>query len=283
MNLHLYLFRCRHCKRLFTVRKSLISHLEKVHEDFDGFSYGTATVNSEKEALAYKSYRSSPGGGETPSPGVKRPASDRIKTPISKYLNNFKADIAQNPGIQPCPHCRQVFPRKSILDLHVRMTHKKQDENPVKVEVKEETILESDLEVKENSQALYNPPREPSPPPAPPAKKRKQSHSNLLKELEEEVERSYEAMKKSRGFYTPEELKKCEAEKHEDFYDNTVSCEANAEPDDEREACIEPGCSRKFINYFSMMRHVAFFHRPEKTAKLMKVKVFNRSTVVKVK
>ena len=32
-------------------------------------------------------------------------------------------------------------------------------------------------------------------------------------------------------------------------------------------------CTLKFCSYFSMMRHVAFFHRPERTAELMKLKL----------
>lgn len=31
------------------------------------------------------------------------------------------------------------------------------------------------------------------------------------------------------------------------------------------------GCPKKFLSYFSMMRHVAFKHYPDKTARLMKV------------
>ena len=46
------------------------------------------------------------------------------------------------------------------------------------------------------------------------------------------------------------------------------------EPDEIFEECLyKDECTRKFCSYFSMMRHVAFFHRPERTAELMKIKL----------
>ena len=46
------------------------------------------------------------------------------------------------------------------------------------------------------------------------------------------------------------------------------------EPDETFEECLyKDECARKFCSYFSMMRHVAFFHRPERTAELMKLKL----------
>ena len=46
------------------------------------------------------------------------------------------------------------------------------------------------------------------------------------------------------------------------------------EPDEIFEECLyKDECARKFCSYFSMMRHVAFFHRPERTAELMKLKL----------
>ena len=49
------------------------------------------------------------------------------------------------------------------------------------------------------------------------------------------------------------------------------------DPDEFLEECLyKDECSRKFCSYFSMMRHVAFFHRPERTAELMKLKLKNK-------
>ena len=46
------------------------------------------------------------------------------------------------------------------------------------------------------------------------------------------------------------------------------------EPEEIFEECLyKDECARKFCSYFSMMRHVAFFHRPERTAELMKLKL----------
>ena len=47
--------------------------------------------------------------------------------------------------------------------------------------------------------------------------------------------------------------------------------EAILKEEDLEEECIIEGCSRKFLSYFSMMRHVAFHHRPARTARLMKL------------
>jgi len=71
------------------------------------------------------------------------------------------------------------------------------------------------------------------------------------------------------SFYTKEELAKCKSENHQKFYDDSVACAENADPEEELEKC--PDCERKFVSYFSMMRHIAFFHRPEKTASIMKL------------
>ena len=62
--------------------------------------------------------------------------------------------------------------------------------------------------------------------------------------------------------------------------DSNSKTEANGNlietPDSEEivEECLYVDeCTRKFSSYFSMMRHVAFFHRPERTAELMKLKL----------
>ena len=80
-------------------------------------------------------------------------------------------------------------------------------------------------------------------------------------------------------FFTPEEQEAWNAEDHQSFYPDSVPCEAKADPEEERESCLDPKCDRKFLNYFSMMRHVAFAHYPARTAKAMKLKVLKKSLV----
>ena len=80
-------------------------------------------------------------------------------------------------------------------------------------------------------------------------------------------------------FFTPEEQEAWNAEDHQSFYPESVPCEAKADPEEERESCLDPKCDRKFLNYFSMMRHVAFAHYPARTAKAMKLKVLKKPLV----
>ena len=63
----------------------------------------------------------------------------------------------------------------------------------------------------------------------------------------------------------------------EDNKETTKASETPDEPDELLEECLyKDECSRKFCSYFSMMRHVAFFHRPERTAELMKLTLKNK-------
>ena len=50
------------------------------------------------------------------------------------------------------------------------------------------------------------------------------------------------------SFYTKEELAKCKSENHHKFYDDSVACAENADPEEELEKC--PDCERKFVSYF---------------------------------
>ena len=93
--------------------------MEKIHKDFTGCKYGTATVNDKQIMFTGKSPR-------TPVEGKKTP-SERKKTPISKYLKDYHIDVSSNTAIQQCPKCPQVFTRKAILDMHIRMSHKSKD------------------------------------------------------------------------------------------------------------------------------------------------------------
>jgi len=83
----------------------------------------------------------------------------------------------------------------------------------------------------------------------------------------------------SQPFFSKEELAIWDAEDHQSFYPDSVPCHKTADPDDERETCLDPKCDRKFLSYFSMMRHVAFAHYPARTAKAMKLKVLKNSQV----
>ena len=61
-----------------------------------------------------------------------------------------------------------------------------------------------------------------------------------------------------------------------DFSKTESSASSSEVPDSDEmvEECLyKDECARKFSSYFSMMRHVAFFHRPETTAELMKLKL----------
>ena len=246
------IFRCRHCHRLFTVRKSLISHLERIHDDYEGFAYGSSTVASKESAINMRA----PKGKVEPvkkTPGRKR-------TSISKYLDGISPEMTANPGIQPCPKCPQVFPRKPLLDMHIKMMHKK-DKNEAKedkneeVKVKTEPKLELKVEKEEPSEE--------------PEQSPESIENNETEILEPEG---------TNDFYTKEEIAVCEAENHSSFYDDSVACAANAPPEEELEPCQFENCNRKFLTYYSMMRHLAFFHYPEKTASIMNLKVVKRTS-----
>ena len=116
--------------------------MEKIHKDFTGCKYGTATVNDKQIVFTGKSPR-------TPSEGKKTP-SERKKTPISKYLKDYHIDVSTNTAIQQCPKCPQVFTRKAILDMHIRMSHKSKDTPVVPVEESlAQPATSKEIEVKE--------------------------------------------------------------------------------------------------------------------------------------
>jgi len=238
-------FKCRHCHRLFTVRKSLISHLERIHDDYEGFAYGSSTVASKEEAINMRAPKS-----KIKIEGKKNP--ERKRSSISKYLDGFPT---QNPGIHQCPKCPQVFPRKPLLDMHIKMCDKvpatdEDDDEDFEIELKRPKI-DPIIELKVKEEIV-----EPDPEP------------DLVAESEVG----------SSEFYTSEEIAVCEAENHSSFYDETVACAANAPPDEELEPCQFDNCNKKFLNYYSMMRHLAFFHYPEKTASIMNLKVVKRTS-----
>ena len=95
----------------------------------------------------------------------------------------------------------------------------------------------------------------------------------------EVIEVETEEPDESQPFFSPKELEVWDAEDHQSFYPDSVPCVATADPKEELESCIDPKCDRKFLSYFSMMRHVAFAHYPARTAKAMKLKVLKKSQV----
>jgi len=279
--------------------------MEKIHQDFTGCKFGTATVCDEQIIFTGKSPR-------TPTEGKKSPSQRKTTSAISKYLKDYHVDIAHNPAIQQCPKCPQVFTRKNILDMHIKMSHKgdkttlaedgtevkteesenseegienaenlsentdndtesaEKDNNDLleeeevqedttidKVDIKEEKIkVEDKVEAKEKIEVeeKVEPPRK-----------------RLRRKSPVEKQEDYEG-----SFYTKEELAVSKLENHHLFYDDSVTCAANADPNEELEKC--PDCDRKFVSYFGMMRHFAFLHRPEKTASIMKLKPIPRNT-----
>jgi len=282
-------FKCQHCDRLFTVRKSLVSHMEKIHKDFTGCKYGTATVNDKQIMFTGKSPR-------TPVEGKKTP-SERKKTPISKYLKDYHIDVSSNTAIQQCPKCPQVFTRKAILDMHIRMSHKSKDTpvvpvaeeslalpatskeievkkeeepekeesvEPEKVEIIDSAIKDISEDVQIKEEIIETKVEEEEETVEPPRKRLRKQQSPLVKEVTDD------------SFYTKEELAVSKLENHHLFFDDDVPCEANTPLEEDRECC--PKCDRKFITYFSMMRHVAFAHYPAETARLMKLPAIPRNT-----
>ena len=225
--------------------------MERIHDDYEGFAYGSSTVASKEEAINMRAPKS-----KIKIEGKKNP--ERKRSSISKYLEGLTfPGSAQNPGIQQCPKCPQVFPRKPLLDMHIKMSHKgenatdEDDDEDFEIELKRPKI-EPEVELKEEITESNQDEQEP--------------------DLEAESEVG------SSEFYNKEEIAVCEAENHSSFYDETVASAANAPPDEELEPCQFEDCNKKFLNYYSMMRHLAFFHYPEKTASIMNLKVVKRTT-----
>ena len=86
--------------------------------------------------------------------------SERKKTPVSKYLKDYHVDLTGNAGIQQCPKCPQVFTRKTILYMHIRMSHKSKEttssapSTPQKEisENVEEPVISKEIEVKKEEE-----------------------------------------------------------------------------------------------------------------------------------
>lgn len=269
--------------------------MEKIHKDYSGVKYGSSTVNTNKQfSGSYNQKIKLNSDGESPEPRKKRSSimrSSLVKTEDDvqdsdsgssvKRIQRVKKKkkrvssanlVNQNVGIQPCPFCPQVFTRKSILDMHLRIEHPGQQVPKVeKVEIEPEFDPEEDEEEDKPLKVVLKKPKR--------AKERKRKISSDFEEFEDSLTED-ELDESTNAFYSPEEIAACAEENHESFYGPDVPCDANTDPDEEREPCLYPECERKFLSYFSMMRHVAFFHRPVKTAKIMKLKVKKRKVPV---
>ena len=113
--------------------------MEKIHKDFSGFKYGSATINT--NVVYQGSYNERV--GTTPK---KNPARNRKSTLARYFGDNETIKQAENAGILPCPKCPQVFTRKNILKVHLRMSHQGEisaDEQKEK-STKEEPVVEEE-------------------------------------------------------------------------------------------------------------------------------------------
>ena len=359
------------------MRKSLVAHLERIHDDYNGVNYGSATCNDDQFA------KNASGGGirkGTPKSVIPK------KKPVifSQYIEDYnRLEATEATGVQACPLCPQVFIRKTILDMHVRMFHKKKTKEELEEEAERLARMKANagdgsstaefhrVNSEANTEKQFNQllgtetPRQtisaaapaPSTPTTPtknmtesiekenrveksaeikpepkssPSKEPKNDqvkksfpaivvHAEVEDEFQPEPVKTVESTSKKDAkstakvseedpyfksprrtkrniskvqieddleeddlpaskklicdFFTPEEVADNRAANHQDFYDDSVPCEATAAPDEEREPCLEPECDRKFISYFSMMRHVAFFHRAGKTARIIRLKM----------
>ena len=90
--------------------------MEKIHKDFSGFKYGSATINT--NVVYQGSYNERVGASPK-----KNPARNRKSTLARYFGDNETIKQAENAGILPCPKCPQVFTRKNILKVHLRMSH----------------------------------------------------------------------------------------------------------------------------------------------------------------
>ena len=108
--------------------------MEKIHKDFSGFKYGSATINT--NVVYQGSYNERVGNSPK-----KNPARNRKSTLARYFGDNETIKQAENAGILPCPKCPQVFTRKNILKVHLRMSHQgeisadeQKEKSPTKVE-----------------------------------------------------------------------------------------------------------------------------------------------------
>ncbi len=250
-------FKCKYCARLFTVKKSLVQHLERIHYDFEGYESASTTCNM-PQSPTFKRKTKPPSGPSLSADRLKR----KIKKPNrisldATFMSSADSSKTRNelnlraPGDFRCEECNRTFTRASVLKVHMQMIHG---------DVKTEPEDEFDQEISFNN-----------------AEKNGGSKKRKKPAEEQKVEDLYEKPGEDNGpFYNDDELKSVLKEKHQDFFDDSVPCHETADPAEDREPCLIETCERQFLSYFSMMRHVAFFHRPEKTVASMKLRVLKR-------
>ena len=126
--------------------------MEKIHKDFSGFKYGSATINT--NVVYQGSYNERV--GTSPK---KNPARNRKSTLARYFGDNETIKQAENAGILPCPKCPQVFTRKNILKVHLRMSHQGEisaDEQKEK-STKDEPVVEEDKSTAELLEPIERP------------------------------------------------------------------------------------------------------------------------------
>ena len=121
-----------------------MSHLERIHKDFSGFKYGSATINTNIVYTGSYNERKYADGG-TAVKKVKRK-----KSTLAKYFgDNETIKMAENAGILPCPKCPQVFTRKNILRVHLKLSHeneiKADEENGIDIDQKPPIEIQTEI------------------------------------------------------------------------------------------------------------------------------------------
>ena len=110
--------------------------MEKIHKDFSGFKYGSATINT--NVVYQGSYNERV--GTSPK---KNPARNR-KSTLARHFGD-------NETILPCPKCSQVFRQKNILKVHLQMSHQgeisadEQKEKSSVEEAEEEKLMSEEI------------------------------------------------------------------------------------------------------------------------------------------
>lgn len=304
-------FKCKYCSRMFTVKKSLVQHLEKVHFDYEG--HKEATKNTNLPSLAKALVRR--GGGRRKR--AKSLNLTSIKTepgvPAKRPRIGLDGSCSSDDPVA-CETCGKAFSRQSVLNVHIKMVHggvlhqppaasqqpqvasklfTQELSGPVRPKRSAASAIKKKYEMMQRKAVAAS------------------MASRLIKAASNDLNRTRgardkeptgttcdnsEAAGESAGleasedtetikdddprFYNEEELESADKEQHDRFYGESVPCHANAPADQARELCLyNKECNRQFVSYFSMMRHVAFHHRPDKTLGLMKLKKVARRPI----
>ena len=113
--------------------------MEKIHKDFEGFKYGSATINTN---IVYQGAYNERKYGDLPP--KKNPA--RKKSTLARYFGDRETiKNAENAGILPCPKCPQVFTRRNILKVHMKQEHESEIKADEEQEAKDVDTSKSEL------------------------------------------------------------------------------------------------------------------------------------------